>query len=456
MLFIEEDIMKNMLVVSSLCAMVIGITAALYAGAPNEVTNHGAEYCKTLNRAASTEPDAVYNNPAGTALMADGLYLYLSNQFVYQPVDIMVRGGDANIYAGLSRGEYRGEKYALLLPDFYLVYKKNQLAVSVGLFGIGGGGEAKYNSGLQMIDALLNTGPLGLGSQLDSLYGTLFGLGGPFGQAVVSKFSGSSNVYCGQVNLAYAFLNDRLSVSLGGRFMMGSQILDAKIFSPGGFYSGYVPFGSDFHSNQFGVAGGIVASVSARPIKDLTVSLRGEWNSPLRLNAKSTDYLIVGLVNSGYMNQGKTHMQMPALMAVGAAYQISGFQISASYIYYFNQFAQMKQREKGYTGGYDVGIGLDYTFKQIPLNIGIGYLWAFEGARPSIQDQLNEELDQHNWSIGFTWTFKHDIKLTIAEIFSLYVPENVNRGAITGLRLIPAKFYKQSYDTAIGITYKVL
>jgi hypothetical protein len=307
-----------------------------------------------------------------------------------------------------------------------------------------------------MIDALLNTGPLGLGSQLDNLYGTLFGLGGPFGQVVVSKFSGSSNVYCGQVNIAYAFLNDMLSVSLGGRFMMGSQILDAKIFSPGGFYNGYVPFGSDFHSNQFGVAGGMIASVSARPIKDLTVSLRGEWNSPLRLNAKSTDYLIVGLVNSGYMNQGKTHMQMPALMAVGAAYQISGFQISASYIYYFNQFAQMKQREKGYTGGYDVGMGLDYTFKQIPLNIGIGYLWAFEGARPSIQDQLNEELDQHNWSIGFTWTFKHDIKLTIAEIFSLYVPENVNRGAITGLRLIPAKFYKQSYDTAIGLTYKVL
>src|SRR4030042_3795642 len=100
--------MKKMAVLTLVCAVIIGFTTALLAGAPNEVVNHGAEYCKTLNRNASTDVDATYNNPAGTALMADGLYLYLSNQFVYQPVDIKVRGGDAKIYAGLSRGEYKG------------------------------------------------------------------------------------------------------------------------------------------------------------------------------------------------------------------------------------------------------------------------------------------------------------------------------------------------------------
>lgn len=447
--------MKSLLMLNLVCAMIIGLTANLFAGAPNEVTNHGAEYCKTLSRNASTEPDATYNNPAGTALMADGLYLYLSNQFVYQPVDIKVRGGDANIYAGLSRGEYKAEKYAWLLPDFYLVYKKEQFAFSVGLFGIGGGGEAKYDSGLQMIDVLLSPGDVGLGREINGLYNSL-GLGSPIGGPVISKFSGSSNVYCGQVNLAYAFLKDRLSVSLGARFMMGSQIFDAKIYSIGGGYGGIIPLGSDFHSNQFGTAGGMIVGLSAKPVEDLTIGLHGEWNSPLRLKAKSHDDMIVGLVNSGYRNQGRTHIQMPGLLSVGAAYQISGVQISASYIYYFNQFAQLKQKEKGYTGGYDVGLGLDYTFKQVPLNIGIGYLWSFEGARPSIQDQLNEELDMHNWSIGFTWTFKHDIKLTIAEVFSLYVPENVNKGATTALKFIPVKFYKHSFDTAIGITYKAL
>jgi hypothetical protein len=447
--------MKKIVMSSLVCAIIIGFTSALFAGAPLEVVNHGAEYCKTLNRNASTDVDATYNNPSGTALMADGLYLYLSNQFVYQPVDIKVRGGDANIYAGLSRGEYKGEKYAWMLPDFFLVYKKEQFAFSVGLFGIGGGGEAKYGSGLQMIDVLLGITFLGLGNDINSLYG-LLGLGGPFGQFVTSEFSGSSNVYCGQVNLAYAFLKDRLSVSIGGRFMIGSQIFDAKIYSPGGFYYGLVPLGSDFHSNQFGVAGGVVGSVSVKPVKELTFAVRGEWNSPLRLNAKSHDDLIVGLVNSGYRNQGKTHIQMPGLLSVGAAYLVEGLQISASFIYYFNQFAQLKQKEKGYTGGYDTGLGLDYTFKKVPLNIGIGYLWGFEGARPSIQDQLNEELDSHNWSIGFSWTFNKIVTLTLAETFSLYVPENVNKGATTGLRFLPAKFYKHSFDSAIGITYKAL
>ena len=446
-----------MVVSSIVCAILIGFTTALFAGAPLEVVNHGAEYCKTLNRAASTDVDATYNNPAGTALMEDGLYLYLSNQFVYQPVDIKVRGGDVNVYAGLSRGEYKGEKYAWMLPDFFLAYKKDQFAFSFGLFGIGGGGEAKYNSGLQMIDVLLNPNPdIGLGSYINGLYNLIGVPGTPIGGPIISKFSGSSNVYCGQVNLAYAVIKDKLSFSLGGRFMMGSQIFDAKLYSIGGTYAGILPLGSDFHSNQFGVAGGVIGSICVKPVNELTLAVRGEWNSPLRLNAKSHDDFIVGLVNSGYRNQGKTHIQMPGLLSVGFAYRVEGLQISPAFIYYFNQFAQLKQKEKGYTGGYDVGLGLDYTFKQVPLNIGIGYVWSFEGARPSIQDQLNEELDMHNWSIGFSWTFNKIVTLTIAEVFSLYVPENVNRGATTALKFLPVKFYKHSFDTAIGITYKAI
>jgi hypothetical protein len=448
--------MKKVVVSSIVCAVLIGFTTALFAGAPLEVTNHGAEYCKTLNRNASTDADAAYHNPAGTALMADGLHLYLSNQFIYQPIDIKVRGGDANVYARLSRAEYKGEKYAWLFPDFYLAYKKDQFAFSVGLFGIGGGGEANYPNGLQMIDVLLGTTSFGLGNEINGLYGLVNPSWAPFGLFTISEFSGSSSIYCGQFNLAYAFLKDKLSVSLGARIMMGSQIFDAKIYSPGGSFYGLIPLGSDFHSNQFGTAGGVVVGLSVKPVNDLTLAVKGEWNSPLRLRSKSHDDLIVGLVNSGYRNNGRVHIQMPAILAAGASYVVEGLQISASFIYFFNQFAQLKQKEKGYTGGYDVGLGLDYTFKQVPLNIGIGYLWSFWGSRPSIQDQLNEELDMHNWSIGFSWTFNKIVTLTIAEVFSLYVPENVNKGATTGLRFLPAKFYKQSYATAIGITYKAI
>ncbi|MEJ2050976.1 MAG: hypothetical protein P8Y60_14265, partial [Calditrichota bacterium] len=53
------------------------LSSTLWAGGIVTNTNQSTEFIRLLNRNASTAPDAVYYNPAGIAVMADGLHLYL-------------------------------------------------------------------------------------------------------------------------------------------------------------------------------------------------------------------------------------------------------------------------------------------------------------------------------------------------------------------------------------------
>ncbi|HPR49584.1 MAG TPA: hypothetical protein PK341_16500, partial [Spirochaetota bacterium] len=68
-------------------ALLLVSTAAVhvFAGGVEENTNQSAEWVKSLNRNASLDADAAYFNPAGTAMMEKGLYLYVSYQCILQP-----------------------------------------------------------------------------------------------------------------------------------------------------------------------------------------------------------------------------------------------------------------------------------------------------------------------------------------------------------------------------------
>ena len=105
--------MKKIHVLSMVCAFVVAASAALFAGSAEENTNQSAEYMKTLNRGASTDADASFYNPAGTALMEEGAYIYLSAQYILLPIEI--RGHS------LSRSVYRGEKTSYCMPNIHVV-----------------------------------------------------------------------------------------------------------------------------------------------------------------------------------------------------------------------------------------------------------------------------------------------------------------------------------------------
>ncbi len=442
----------KLLVPACLLCVLVFVSSGTYAGGINMNVNQSAEWCKTLNRLASTDPDATYYNPAGTAFMRQGFYTYMSDQVIYQPVRIDTkRSADL----GLSRRSYYGEINSWYFLSGYMVLKFGSLALSGGGIGFGSGGAANYPRGLQELD-VLPSAPYGLGPIINALYGR-FGLGGPVGNPTVpaiSRFKGSFTIYSVQVNAAYEIIKDRLSLSLGIRFYLGEATYDAKLFTPGpgAAYGGYIPLGSDLHAHQQGISAGIVTGISAKPLEGLILGIKGEWNSPFRLDTKSHDDKIFLLLDYRFKNNRRMEAQLPGNLGAGAAYKIASMRISASFTYSFNQYAQMKGREKGYTGGIDAGIGFDYTIEPIMLNIGTGYLYSNTGARPTAQSQLDDGLNSHSVSLGFSLFVGRGMQLTIAEVYTYYVPANVNRGQSNILKLLPAVVHRQSFNTAVGLT----
>jgi long-chain fatty acid transport protein len=432
--------MKKIYVPVLLIIVLVACSNFLYAGSAEQNTNQSAEYMKTLNRGASTDADATFYNPAGTAFMKDGVYLYLSAQTIYIPIEIRSPGP--------ARTVYRGEKTSYVMPDLHFVYNKENvgggpgnLAWSFGLMPIGGGGFGKYGKGLPYIDDMLFLlrGPLG------AILAPF-----PFGPVMTSKFEGTSAYYSGQTSLAYSFLDDRMAVSLGYRFIYGSATYDAKFYSNGIV----IPFVGNFHARQDGTAHSVIAGISALPVEAVTIGFKFEYNTPLRLKTKASGDILVGMVDSSLRNGGEAHRQLPMNLNLGIAYRIQGFQLSWTFSYYFNRLAQWKGKEKNFVDGYEAGMGLDYTFSSIPLNIGCGYVYTSGGARPSGQSQLAELPNGNTFGAGITYAFEKKIKLTVAFGYIYFLPVHINKG--TPLSFIPAMMYKKGFDAAIGIEYKVI
>lgn len=436
--------MKKLHVMSMLCAFVVGASSAVFAGSAEENTNQSAEYMKTLNRGASTDADASFYNPAGTALMEEGAYIYLSAQYILLPIEI--RGHS------LSRSVYRGQKTSYCMPNIHVVYNKHNagggsgdLAWSFSGMALGGGGFGKYNQGLSYID---NT--LFLIKDVFNSFLTSAGIPYSIGPLITSKFEGSSVYYSAMTNLAYTVLDDRLAFSLGYRFILGSGTYDAKLYSNGFL----IPLGGDFHANQSGMAHGVIVGLSATPVDDLTIGFKYEYNSPLKMKTKASGYYIVGLVDSSLMNGGEAHRQIPMNLNLGIAYRVKGLQFSWSYSYYLCHIAQWKGKEKSYYDGYEVGMGLDYTFSSAPLNIGCGYVFTNGGARPTGQSQIAELPNGHTFGIGLTYTYAKIVKLTVAVGYIYFETVDINKG--TMLKFLPARFNKRGYDAAIGAEFKVI
>jgi hypothetical protein len=84
--------------------------------------------------------------------------------------------------------------------------------------------------------------------------------------------------------------------------------------------------------------------------------------------------------------------------------------------------------------------------------VGAGFLCRSSGAGPGARSQLDDALDSFSVSMGFTLTIAGTTQLTVAEVFTYFIPGNVNRGALNVLRFMPARVYRQGYTTAIGLT----
>jgi long-subunit fatty acid transport protein len=120
------------------------LSTSLMAGGIMTNSNQSAAYARLLARNASLGVDAVYYNPAGLTKLGNGFHLSLNNQSIFQTKDVV------NNYPYLhgSPTTYTGIVEAPVFPGVYMAYKIDKLAFSFGFNPVGGGGGAKYDTGL--------------------------------------------------------------------------------------------------------------------------------------------------------------------------------------------------------------------------------------------------------------------------------------------------------------------
>ncbi|HPT11907.1 MAG TPA: hypothetical protein PLP69_04740 [Bacteroidales bacterium] len=122
------------------------LSASLFAGGLVTNTNQSAMFVRLQSRNGSIAPDAVYYNPAGLTRLGDGLHLSINNQVISQTRTITTD------YPYLHNSKYTGKVFAPIFPGIYATYNYKKFAFSFGFNPVGGGGGAKFNDGLPMIE----------------------------------------------------------------------------------------------------------------------------------------------------------------------------------------------------------------------------------------------------------------------------------------------------------------
>lgn len=189
------------------------VAGSLFAGGLVTNTNQSAQFVRLLSRNASTDVDATYFNPAGLTKLAPGFHFGINNQTIGQTRTVTT---DYPYLNGAPDREFLGTVSAPFFPSVYAVYNTEKLAFSFGFNPVGGGGGAKYDEGLAMIEMPISDLVPLLESQ------------GAQGYSLETNFVGSSIFYGFQGNISYK-INDIISVSAGARYVMARNTYEGKL-----------------------------------------------------------------------------------------------------------------------------------------------------------------------------------------------------------------------------------
>ncbi|MCK5788493.1 MAG: hypothetical protein KAH32_05820, partial [Chlamydiia bacterium] len=328
---------------------------------------------------------AVFYNPAGLTKLADGFYVQLNNQTVGQTRTI-VNGSSL-----LQNNTFIGDVFVPFLPSAFAVYKTGKWAFSGGFNVIGGGGSAKYDTGLPSFEIGTKAALASLTSDLHAGFAALAPLGVDVGdefQANVDMSFEGTSVYMGlQAGASYA-INDMISVYAGARYVSVQNTYDGKI-NPnyrmqvnGDFMTPEDGFniitGTLYgYGTQFKAGGDAMQPLvdTAPPTVSLDDLLAGNAIDQATYDAITNPLLAVGVPNPGSLTsaqaQGTYYGTSTAFNAKGDAADATGKQVIAN-----TGTAEVDVEQTG--SGVTPIIGVNIALMEDRLNIGAKYEFKTE------------------------------------------------------------------------------
>jgi long-chain fatty acid transport protein len=386
-----------------------------WAGGADNKTNWSAEYIGILNRNAATDAtDIVMYNPAGVMKMENGLYGNLSGHFIAKDYNNKINGTDFD------------QDEPSIVPGLFTVYKQDKWAGFFGLSNVVGGGKVEFKNG--------NVTTNFAGASIINQANTLLTAGGVPPGFLYTHIS-SQNLNAEAIGLAYTLggayaLNDMWSISLGVRYLKSTREMNGSMTVAATTPTPTPPFPAgtndplianvDFEEDADGFGG--IIGINFSPSDALNFGLHYDTKIDLDYEADVTTDDLGILPALGVVHGAERNRNLPAVLAAGVSYKVNPkVRVESNITLYLNNSADFTdiagtaRDESAVDNGYDIGIGVDYTFTDT-LSATFGYIYTNTGVDEA-KDMTPElpELNAHTVGTGLRYKMNDSLKF----IFSL-------------------------------------
>ncbi len=420
------------------------IISSAFAGGLMHNTNQSVDFVRNFAQDASITNSAVYYNPAGTAFAEDGIYVSAHSQTVWQTREI-----DTDLF-----GDYQGESFVPVMPSLLVNWHHGNFALSGGFFIIGGGGEAKFDDGLPMIDMLLSQTLKAQAAQNEGLAKILEAKNPT--DLFDAEFTGKQYVYAWQLGAGYRFFN-LFSAYLGARFnyaysayegsmtatktasalggetlsgMLSKELLDCE--QTGWGITPIVSLG--FHYGMF------------------SVGVKYEHNTSIEMENETHE--IDGTVAKfmpQYADGEKSDNDLPGVLSVGLNVAwLDWLRTGIGYHHYFDTFADYPQNKQDDLDGdeneFVFGVEVD-VLKQLTVSA------AVQRTLYGISDDYINDMSfvTDSWSIGggIAFRFTDYLQLQVGYMETLYEEYTKKESGVK------KTYDRTSHNVAIGLDFKI-
>ena len=464
--------------------------ASSYAGGILTNTNQGARYVRLLGLNATRTIDGVYYNPAGLAKLSSGWHFSLSNQSIFQNLDVYSNYPYLSDKESDGYKKYAGTATAPIYPNFHAAYKKNKFAISFGFNIVGGGGTAKMDKGIPSFEIPISNIPVMLSNTPLDPTGTMF-IDTKNYQADMS-FEGSSAFYGTQVGFSYE-ITECISASVGLRYVFAKNHYEGSIknimINPNnpviGSFIGMPLDGRYTNASNFfsTLANSPIVSPNDKPLleayaaqtgdKYVDVDQSGNGFTPIlganislmedRLNFGITYEFLTKLVlenetttddTGQYPDGAKINKDIPALLRIGGMYSIcESLRFNLGYNLYFDKDVNWDGLEKEIEHNlYEIITGLEYDINE-KLLVSAGYQHANTGASPDYHTSLSYSLNSNTIGLGAEYKINEKLSVNVGGLFAKYDPTDKETAAAGTTPAYTTRFEKQGIVFAIGFDF---
>ena len=417
---------------------------AVFAGGPMTNTNQSASFLRSLARGTSLDPDAVYNNPAGTVFMADGWHIGINDQMAYQtrtttstfaPFALGANNG------GQATKEFQGSVFSPLVPSVHAMWKHNRWAVMAGVGVNGGGGSLKFKDGLAsferqfaVLPGAINQlgGSMGLSASAYNMNMNLtgksmtlaFNVGAAF--RITDWLSVAAQVRIGVTNNSYVgeIGNIQINPSMPNMGLNGQMMNASEFFTLAGQMLSQVnpelaaqvaPYAALTADHTLDVK---QSGVSVSPIIALAFH-KGQWDASIKYEFKMATELEVEsaevsakdpVINAIFPNGATIKSETPALLAAAVSRHFGPVKVTAQWHHYFDKDAQNSFSPviEGNTNEYMLGVEWEISDK-----------WLVSAGTQRTQLNMNENAySDMNFSIS-SWSIAAGLKYQVCDLIGI-------------------------------------